>query len=449
MGHPKTKKKKKIVAQSGDTGYVAKLKEKAEQISALEQQLTGNVTSPTSAVQNDTENLKLQLTQAMADYAAIVADYQAHPPSSKATIEDKKYFYTFAAAPLVNALMAHGIKKEQALFVASQALLEQGTIPSSANKKTIWGVHNLLNVKAVKTQESVDIVTHEEDKNGVSKIQHAKFAKYKDVPDAVDSYLNLLQSNFPDAYDDLYKPDATIEDFAKDLQNGKTGKYATDTGYVNKMIADHNSVAKDYDKYAGMNLTDPDKILTIPVPANTVVATPNVKAPANTTGDNGAKGQVYSIPVTKSDQAALDKNNLQKEINFLDQNGNMLRAWLDTHQSWKDTTDQGDNKQYNLRLNEYNQVIKKEGQDKAQLIQQGNLPKPAPQPKLSAPAKTNGGGATLKTGGTTGSTININVGTVNGQTIGAKKAGGASSKPAVTGEMIAAILRTVLASGMG
>ncbi len=74
------------------------------------------------------------------------------------------------------------------------------------------------------------------------------FASFSSAQAGFSGYLNLLQTNYPDAYAALTDDTKTMADFAKGLVNGKLGAYATNPNYEAELNTMFNGVLKDYKK---------------------------------------------------------------------------------------------------------------------------------------------------------------------------------------------------------
>ena len=112
------------------------------------------------------------------------------------------------------------------LNVSPVALLSQAALESG------WGSsapgNNIFGVKAVAGQASTQQSTLEFI-NGQMQRMNANFAAYSSTDDAVAHYTHLIRNNYPDA---VGAPD--VSSYATALANGG---YATDRGYVQKMVA--------------------------------------------------------------------------------------------------------------------------------------------------------------------------------------------------------------------
>lgn len=112
------------------------------------------------------------------------------------------------------------------LNVSPVALLSQAALESG------WGSsapgNNIFGVKAVAGQAATQQSTLEFI-DGQMQRMNANFAAYSSTDDAVSHYTHLIRNNYPDA---VGAPD--VSTYATALANGG---YATDRGYVQKMVA--------------------------------------------------------------------------------------------------------------------------------------------------------------------------------------------------------------------
>jgi len=153
----------------------------------------------------------------------------------------KRAFYGGVGASIVRVAESHGIKKEQALYMVSQRLQENGW------RATVPG-NNLFNIKGASASGTMKLITKEEDSKGNSTTITANFRVYENLEEAVGDYLNVLQTKFPGTYDALIKG-GSIEEFTTGLQSGSLGKYATDADYQEKLHELYKQVSEEYQKF--------------------------------------------------------------------------------------------------------------------------------------------------------------------------------------------------------
>jgi len=121
-----------------------------------------------------------------------------------------------------------GLPDTQARLMASQAALESGWGKSGLTKKA----NNFFGMKAGKswTGDTVTMRTREEDRNGNSYYENAKFRKYGSMEEGLLDKERMMARNWPDAMKANSFSEAT-----EGLKNGRFGAYATDTKYASKL----------------------------------------------------------------------------------------------------------------------------------------------------------------------------------------------------------------------
>lgn len=82
------------------------------------------------------------------------------------------------------------------------------------------------------------------------------FANFSSVEKGFEGYLKTLENNFPEAHKALTDNSMSITDFAKGLQNGNLGAYATDPKYVEKLESMFKSVVQDLKNEINSQITD-------------------------------------------------------------------------------------------------------------------------------------------------------------------------------------------------
>lgn len=123
-----------------------------------------------------------------------------------------------------------GLPDTQARLMASQAALESGYGKSGLTQKA----NNFFGMKAGKSWQgdTVTMRTREEDANGNSYYENARFRKYGSMEEGLLDKERMMSRNWPDAMK------ATSFDEATDgLRNGRFGAYATDKNYASKLAS--------------------------------------------------------------------------------------------------------------------------------------------------------------------------------------------------------------------
>ncbi|MFY0255702.1 glucosaminidase domain-containing protein [Chitinophaga sp. 30R24] len=167
--------------------------------------------------------------------------------------EKKKGFFAKIGTPLVNALTTKDIPLKNAMFVLGQVIIEQGYSPQSSDAKKMWEGNAIFNIKGKGTAGSVAITTTEF-KQGKKITIVDNFRAYNTMNEAINDYLGQLQKNFPDAYQNLVNLAGSAEGFAKGLQNGKLGSYATAPDYEDQIVAFSGYATKGYNKFGNGKL---------------------------------------------------------------------------------------------------------------------------------------------------------------------------------------------------
>jgi RHS repeat-associated protein len=150
-------------------------------------------------------------------------------------------FYEQMGTAAVKALQAEGVQnKYKALYVIAQYRNENGFDVTPPN-------NNPFNIKGQGNAGAAGYMTTEYINGKAVKMQQS-FANFSSVEAGFSGYLDLLKTNFPDAYSALSDDTKTIRDFAKGLMNGRLGAYATDPDYESKMTSMLEGVIRDYKK---------------------------------------------------------------------------------------------------------------------------------------------------------------------------------------------------------
>lgn len=153
----------------------------------------------------------------------------------------KREFYSSVGNMIVSNAIKLGIAKEQAIYMVTQRLQENG-----------WGTsvpgNNLFNIKGTGDAGSLKLTTKEEDQNGKSTTVKANFRAYQNPESAIKDYLKVLQDNFPQAYNALVNGEG-IEEFTSGLQNGSLGQYATDADYETQIKNLYKQVSEEYIRF--------------------------------------------------------------------------------------------------------------------------------------------------------------------------------------------------------
>ncbi|ELY2018447.1 hypothetical protein SL053_002375, partial [Flavobacterium psychrophilum] len=139
--------------------------------------------------------------------------------------------------------------KFRALYMLAQKRKETGFLLVNLGK-------NPMNIKGSGDLGQTSIDTHETIKGKYVSIPGEKFANFSTEDKGFQGYLDLLDSNYNDAYKSLFDDSKTIDDFTAGLEDtGKLGAYATGkaqgglTGtedYKLKVKELFNGIKKDY-----------------------------------------------------------------------------------------------------------------------------------------------------------------------------------------------------------
>jgi RHS repeat-associated protein len=157
-------------------------------------------------------------------------------------------FYDQMGTAAIKAMGDKGINnKYKALYVLSQYRNENGFNLTPPN-------NNPFNIKGTGDAGAVSYMTTEYI-NGKPVKMTQSFANFSSVQAGFVGYLDLLQSNFPDAYSALTDNDKTIVDFAKGLMSGRLGTYATAPNYDGILSAMLTGVLNDYGADLNKQLT--------------------------------------------------------------------------------------------------------------------------------------------------------------------------------------------------
>jgi RHS repeat-associated protein len=155
----------------------------------------------------------------------------------------KDFYNSFGSSAMAAATTAGAQNKFKGLY-----LLAQRRVENSFNLDPPG--NNPMNIKGSGDNGTITETTHEYVKNKKGKTVRvevkAEFASFSSVENGFKGYLDVLRSNYSDAYDALTKNDATIDDFIDGLKNGSIGAYATDVDYEKKLKDMFASVVNDY-----------------------------------------------------------------------------------------------------------------------------------------------------------------------------------------------------------
>ena len=202
-------------------------------VKQLSANATGQQTAPGTTSQQQpnlgaaTKGISLsgaKLAPMLLSFANIAADTAAAIPSAVAgSISGPTVAQATAFARSIWPTLQQNAAQ---LNVSPVALLSQAALESG------WGSsapgNNIFGVKAVAGQASTQQSTLEFI-NGQMQRMNANFAAYSSTDDAVAHYTHLIRNNYPDA---VGAPD--VSSYATALAKGG---YATDQGYVQKMVA--------------------------------------------------------------------------------------------------------------------------------------------------------------------------------------------------------------------
>jgi peptidoglycan hydrolase FlgJ len=194
------------------------------------QQTATSTTPPQQVSSALTHGISLagaKLAPMLLSFANFAADPAAAIPSAVASGVSGVSAPTIAQATAFARSIWPTLQQNAAqLNVPPVALLAQAALESG------WGNsapgNNIFGVKAVAGQTSTQQSTLEF-VNGQMQRMNANFAAYSSTDDAVAHYTHLIRNNYPDA---VGAPD--VSTYATALSKGG---YATDQGYVQKMVA--------------------------------------------------------------------------------------------------------------------------------------------------------------------------------------------------------------------
>jgi RHS repeat-associated protein len=156
-------------------------------------------------------------------------------------------FYNTIGTSAIQAAVAIGVtNKFKGLYIVAQRRIENGFNPTPP-------ANNPMNIKGKGDLGTSSLMTIEYI-GGVRTKLPQNFAKFSSVEKGFEGYMNLLKSNFSDAYDALLDNSKSIVDFANGLQNGRLGKYATDPNYIEKLTSMFNNIVSDYKRMLNTDL---------------------------------------------------------------------------------------------------------------------------------------------------------------------------------------------------
>ncbi|OWP82816.1 hypothetical protein BWK59_13860, partial [Flavobacterium davisii] len=167
--------------------------------------------------------------------------------------DGREEFYNSFGTKTINYIdKKSNANKFKALYMIAQRRQENGFT------KNVIG-NNPMNIKGNGDLGQVAIDTHETLKNGeYVPVKGEKFANFSSEDAGFKGYIDLLESNFNDAYKSLFDDSKTIDDFTTGLEDtGKKGPYATGKAqgglsgtddYKKKVKVLFEGVKKDYIK---------------------------------------------------------------------------------------------------------------------------------------------------------------------------------------------------------
>ncbi|MFK7050604.1 hypothetical protein V3Q77_11965, partial [Flavobacterium davisii] len=168
-------------------------------------------------------------------------------------VEKREDFYNSFGTKTIDYITKKSTaNKFKALYMIAQRRQENGFT------KNVIG-NNPMNIKGNGDLGQVAIDTHETLKNGkYVPVKGEKFANFSSEDAGFKGYIDLLESNFNDAYKSLFDDSKTIDDFTTGLEDtGKKGPYATGKAqgglsgtddYKKKVKVLFEGVKKDYIK---------------------------------------------------------------------------------------------------------------------------------------------------------------------------------------------------------
>ena len=165
-------------------------------------------------------------------------------------------FYKTMGPAAMKAITAKDINanKYKGLYTLAQYRVENGFNLNSPG-------NNPFNIKGKGDAGQIELLTTEF-VNGKQKRMTQNFAAFSSLEAGFEGYLNLLETNFPDASSALSDNSKTISNFADGLMHGTKGVYATDPNYPDKMKNMLKGVIKDFEKDFKKQLEDNNNIIT-------------------------------------------------------------------------------------------------------------------------------------------------------------------------------------------
>jgi RHS repeat-associated protein len=165
----------------------------------------------------------------------------------KAPGDPRWYFYKTMGNDAIQATMQIGgyENRFKGLYLIAQRRVENGFNLNPPG-------NNPMNIKGKGDKGQVTEATTEFVKGNAVKTDQ-NFANFSTVEKGFQGYLNLLSSNYSQAYSDLSDQNKTITDFANDL---KSGGYATDPSYAAKLKTTFDGVKSDFTKMTSAELGD-------------------------------------------------------------------------------------------------------------------------------------------------------------------------------------------------
>jgi uncharacterized Zn-binding protein involved in type VI secretion/flagellum-specific peptidoglycan hydrolase FlgJ len=143
-----------------------------------------------------------------------------------------------AAVAAINNL--NSTNQFKSLYVIAQYRMENGfNLDPPGN--------NPFNIKGKGDAGQVSYLTTEYVKDKPQKMEQS-FASYSTIEKGFEGYFDLLNKNFPTAYNALSDNSKNVSDFANGLMNGTMGAYATDPNYADNMKTMLKGVTKDFEK---------------------------------------------------------------------------------------------------------------------------------------------------------------------------------------------------------
>ena len=162
-------------------------------------------------------------------------------PDGRSGENARERFYRQMGAAALRSTKAKGIEnKFKVLYVLAQYRAENGfnNSPPNNNPFNIKGSGD-AGTKSYQTTEYID---------GKKGSYNESFANFSSIDKGFEGYLNLLEHNFPDAFETLKDDSKNLDDFIAGLKNGKLGSYATNPNYDKLLKGVFESVVNDYKK---------------------------------------------------------------------------------------------------------------------------------------------------------------------------------------------------------